>query len=100
MPVGFPALYYIVGTVLDLEPKMGQELEIQGILKTFVSRGGENGVFLDRCLKLRFTRNIRPGKPFRWLIVQGTEVIGHQIEEQWRLWAREGASRYVPREEA
>ncbi|CAI7602913.1 unnamed protein product [Penicillium pancosmium] len=74
-----PSPYYIVGTVPDLEPKTETEIEVASVMKHFLSRP-EKGVLLD--------------------IVEGTHVIGYQIEEQWRLWAGEEACQKLDREGA
>ncbi|KAJ5914818.1 hypothetical protein N7504_003701 [Penicillium tannophilum] len=80
--------YYIVGTVPDLEPKLPSELAVASMLKQFLSRAGR-GVLLDMCFKPRRTRMIELAEQLGWPCVEGTHVIGYQIEEQWRLWAGE-----------
>jgi hypothetical protein len=35
-----------------------------------------------------------------WQPVEGAEVVGHRIEEQWPLWAGDGGSGKMPKEEA
>lgn len=92
--------YYIIGTVPDSEPSTEQELEARAVLIEFLARNGEKGVLLDMCFKPRFTRHIKLGEKHGWQTVQGTDIIGHQIEEQWRLWAGEEASKRVPKKEA
>lgn len=92
--------YYIIGTVPDFEPKTEQELESKFILMKFLSRDGEKGVLLDMCFKPRLTRHIKLAENCGWQTVQGTGIIGHQIEEQWRLWAGDEVSKRVPKEEA
>lgn len=92
--------YYIVGTVPDLEPKTEQELEARAILEEFLTKEGEAGILLDMCFKPRRTRMIKLGEKHGWKTVEGTWIIGHQVEEQWRLWAGEDASRKIPKEEA
>ena len=49
----------------------------------------DKAVLLDMCFKLRRTRMIRLEESLGWPCVEGTHVIGYQIEEQWRLWAGE-----------
>ncbi|RHZ63474.1 shikimate dehydrogenase family protein [Aspergillus thermomutatus] len=80
--------YYVVGTVPDLEPKTESERAVAEILESFLVRG-EKGVLLDMCFKPRRTRTIRLAERLGWPCVEGTHVIGFQIEEQWRLWAGE-----------
>jgi quinate dehydrogenase len=93
-------VFYIVGTVPDFEPKTESELEVRSILQTFLSKDVEKGVLLDMCYKPRNTRILKLGRSLGWNVVDGTGVIGHQIGEQYRLWAGEEASRNVPLEEA
>jgi quinate dehydrogenase len=84
--------YYVVGTVPDFEPQTAEEKRAREMLEgfflqtSFVGEGAENGVFLDMCFKPRVTRQIKLARRYGWRTVEGTEIIGHQIEEQWRLW--------------
>ncbi|CAG7558159.1 unnamed protein product [Fusarium equiseti] len=78
--------YYVVGSVPDLEPKSPEELAVKASLEDFLSRP-EKGVLLDMCFKPRRTRMIKLAEEKGWHAVEGTHVIGYQIEEQWRLWA-------------
>jgi quinate dehydrogenase len=81
--------YYIVGTVPDFEPQTPEERSARGILEVLLQAEGLNGgkgVFLDMCFKPRVTRQIKLARKYGWRTVEGTEIIGHQIEEQWRLW--------------
>ncbi|KAF2499977.1 shikimate 5-dehydrogenase [Lophium mytilinum] len=83
-----PSPYYIVGTVPDFEPHTAQELEARAMLTEFLNRKeGEKGVLLDMCFKPRNTRHLKLGKAAGWMTEEGTGIIGHQLEEQWRLWA-------------
>jgi quinate dehydrogenase len=83
-----PSPYYIVGTVPDLEPTTESELAVASMLKEFLSKPTK-GVLLDMCFKPRRTRMIELAEQLGWPCVEGTHVIGYQIEEQWRLWAGE-----------
>jgi quinate dehydrogenase len=96
-----PAAFYVVGTVPDFEAKTKEEITARGILKTFLAKE-QKGVLLDMCFKPRNTRILKLGKEEGWRVIDGTGVIGHQIEEQWRLWANAGVGRMeeVPKEEA
>ncbi|KAF5664994.1 shikimate dehydrogenase [Fusarium heterosporum] len=78
--------YYIVGTVPDFEPQTAEELAVRASLDEFLSRP-EKGVLLDMCFKPRRTRMIKLAEEKGWPTVEGTHIIGYQIEEQWRLWA-------------
>ncbi|KXH68147.1 shikimate dehydrogenase [Colletotrichum salicis] len=80
--------YYVVGTVPDLEPTSASELAVRPSLEDFLSRP-EKGVLLDMCFKPRRTRMIKSAESLGWPSVEGTHVIGYQIEEQWKLWAGE-----------
>ncbi|KAF9875064.1 hypothetical protein CkaCkLH20_07330 [Colletotrichum karsti] len=80
--------YYVVGTVPDFEPKSQEELAVRASLEDFLSRT-EKGVLLDMCFKPRRTRTIKLAEGLGWPCVEGTHVIGYQIEEQWKLWAGE-----------
>ncbi|KAG8632119.1 hypothetical protein KVT40_001259 [Elsinoe batatas] len=77
---------YIVGTVPDFEPHTATEKLVVSILECFLKRQ-EKGVLLDMCFKPRRTRMIKLAESLDWHTVEGTHVIGYQIEEQWRLWA-------------
>jgi quinate dehydrogenase len=96
-----PAPFYIVGTVPDFEAKTEEEIKARDMLGTFL-RKSEKGVLLDMCFKPRNTRILKAGRGNGWRVVDGTGVIGHQIEEQWRLWASAGEEgrKDVPKEEA
>jgi quinate dehydrogenase len=83
--------YYIVGTVPDFEPQTTAEKKAREMFKVFLQgssgpEGAEKGVFLDMCFKPRVTQQIKLARRYGWRTVEGTEIIGHQIEEQWRLW--------------
>jgi quinate dehydrogenase len=98
--------YYIVGTVPDLEPKTDGEKVVAAVLEWFLENGETNttrrktGVVLDMCFKPRRTRMLRLAERLAWPVVEGTHVIGYQIEEQWRLWAGEEAVARMDREGA
>ena len=79
---------YVVGTVPDLEPKTDTEKNVAAMLRTFLERP-EKGVLLDMCFKPRRTRMIKLAENLGWPCVEGTHVIGYQIEKQWDLWAGE-----------
>lgn len=94
-----PTPYYIVGTVPDFEPSTESELAVASVLKHFLSRS-EKGVLLDMCFKPRRTRMIKLAEQLGWPCVEGTHVIGYQIEEQWRLWAGDERLQKLDREGA
>lgn len=94
-----PTPYYVVGTVPDIEPTTESELAVASILEHFLSRS-EKGLLLDMCFKPRRTRMIKLAEQLDWPCVEGTHVIGYQIEEQWRLWAGEERLQKLDREGA
>ncbi|KAL2069205.1 hypothetical protein VTL71DRAFT_15543 [Oculimacula yallundae] len=96
-----PAPFFVVGTVPDFEPKTEEEIQARAILETFLAKP-EKGMLLDMCFKPRNTRTLKLGRSSGWAVVDGTGVIGHQIKEQWRLWAHAGenGNPEVPEEEA
>jgi quinate dehydrogenase len=92
--------YYIVGTVPDFEPQTTTEKVARNILETFLRNAEVKGVLLDMCFKPRRTRILKLGVKHGWKDVDGTGIIGHQVEEQYRLWCGEEASKNVPMEGA
>jgi len=93
---------YIVGTVPDFAPVTQSEILCRDILISFLDRR-DKGVLLDMCFKPRNTRTLKMARERGWECMDGTGVIGHQIEEQWRLWAgagEEGCREKVPVKEA
>ncbi|KAH7329723.1 putative shikimate 5-dehydrogenase [Stachybotrys elegans] len=92
-------IYYIVGTVPDLEPQTDTEKLVAAMLKKILEKP-EKGVLLDMCFKPRRTRMIKLAESLGWPCVEGTHVIGYQIEEQWRLWAGEERAKKMDKEGA
>lgn len=82
---GLNTPYYIVGCVPDAVPESEAEHAVAAILQYLLSRS-DKGVLLDMCYKPRRTRIIRQAQELGWTTVDGTHVIGHQMEEQWKLW--------------
>ncbi|KUJ23213.1 quinate 5-dehydrogenase, protein [Mollisia scopiformis] len=97
---GLQSPFYIVGTVPDFEARTEEELKARAVLATFLQKE-EKGVLLDMCFKPRNTRILQMGKKHGWRTVEGTDVIGFQQEEQWRLWAGAGENgrKAVPMDE-
>jgi quinate dehydrogenase len=81
-----PSPHYIVGTVPDSVPETEPEKMAVNILNHYLAMSQERGVFLDMCFKPRVTRKIKLARKHGWPTVEGTEIIGHQIQEQYRLW--------------
>jgi quinate dehydrogenase len=98
---GLQAPYYIVGTVPDFEAKTEEEITARRIIEGLLGKE-EKGVLLDMCYKPRNTRILRLGREKGWKTVDGTGVIAHQIEEQWKLWAGAGEEdrKEVPKQKA
>jgi quinate dehydrogenase len=86
---GLETPFYIVGTVPDFEAKTPKELAVKSSLEEFLSRP-QKGVVLDMCFKPRRTRMIKAAEGAGWDTVEGTHVIGYQIEEQYTLGGRRG----------
>ncbi|KPI43336.1 Quinate dehydrogenase [Cyphellophora attinorum] len=89
------APFYVVGTVPDFAPQTETEIECAKIIETaFASaKSGSSaakGVVLDMCFKPRRTRTLKLAQRYGWVGVEGTGVIGHQINEQYRLWLTDG----------
>ncbi|KEQ78842.1 shikimate [Aureobasidium pullulans EXF-150] len=78
--------YYIVGTVPDSAPVTEAEKMAVKILDYCLASVEERGIFLDMCFKPRVTRKTKLARKHGWQTVEGTEVIGHQIQEQYRVW--------------
>jgi quinate dehydrogenase len=94
-----PEVYYIVGTVPDLEPQTETEKLVAAMLRVILEKP-QKGVLLDMCFKPRRTRMIKLAESLGWPCVEGTHVIGYQIEEQWRLWAGEDRAKAMDKEGA
>lgn len=92
--------FYIVGTVPDFEPQSSSEVEARNILIDILSTAPAKGVLLDMCFKPRRTRTLKLGEKYGWRTMEGTGIIAHQIDEQYRLWCGENESARVPRQEA
>lgn len=81
-----PVPYYIVGTVPDSRPETDSEKMTIMIFDHYLASAKERGVFLDMCFKPRITMKIKLARRYGWETVEGTEIIGHQIYEQYRVW--------------
>ncbi len=79
--------YYIVGTVPDFEPITPDEKNARETFTAFLEKAEPKGIFLDMCFKPRVTRQIKLAASKGWTTVEGIGIIGHQIHEQYRLWA-------------
>lgn len=90
---------FVVGTVPDLEPQTTSELRVAEMLKTFLKQESK-GVLLDMCFKPRRTRMIKLAESLGWPYVEGTHIIGYQIEKQYSLWVGETSSTQLDREGA
>lgn len=93
------APFYIVGTVPDFEPRTPAELSARDILEYFLKLGPK-GALLDMCFKPRRTRILKLGQCHGWTTVDGTMIIAHQIDEQYRLWCGEEKAKQIPKQGA
>lgn len=89
------APYYIIGTVPDLAPQSEPEKTAFKVFDYFMASAKTRGVFLDMCFKPIETSKIMLAKKHGWATVAGTEIIGHQIHEQYRVWFEPGTDRAV-----
>ena len=90
--------YYVVGTVPDVEPQTSAEIEVRDIVASI--QAASKGLLLDMCFKPRRTRLLKLGEKHGWKTVEGTGIIAHQVDEQYRLWCGEEDSKRIPREKA
>lgn len=81
-----PSVDFVVGTVPDFEPVTETEKQVAMMLRRLLERESK-GVLLDMCFKPRRTRMIKLAESLGWPCVEGTHVIGYQIEKQYSLWA-------------
>jgi quinate dehydrogenase len=82
--------FYIVGTVPDLAPRAESEKTAFTVFDYFLASAFSPGVFLDMCFKPLETRKIKLAKKHKWATVPGTDIIGHQIQEQYKGWFTPG----------
>jgi quinate dehydrogenase len=87
--------FYIVGTVPDLAPQSESEKTAFRVFDYFLASAAVPGVFLDMCFKPLETRKIKLARKHRWSTVLGTDVIGHQIQEQYKGWFKPGTGEEV-----
>lgn len=93
--------YYIVGTVPDFEAVTPSEKAAQGVLLHFLEVDrAEKGLLLDMCYKPRVTRHIKAAEENGWKTLDGVNIIAHQIESVWTLWAGADRAREIPLQEA
>jgi quinate dehydrogenase len=91
--------FFVVGTVPDIEPRTARERANFDILRHFFGTG-ERGVFLDMCFNPRNTRFLKLAVDYGWQTVEGINVIGWQLREQYTLWAGKEAGDNIPEEQA
>lgn len=82
---------YIVSTVPDFEPSTAAEVEARAVLVSFLSRKDAStpGFMLDMCYHPLLTQNLQLARQYGWHVIDGVQVVGHQLKEQWRLWTGE-----------
>lgn len=83
-----PSPDYIVGTVPDFKTKTASELEARNVYEEFLSKKDrpQRAVMLDMCYHPLRTGNIQLAEQYGWLVVDGVQVIGHQLQAQWKPW--------------
>ncbi|KIY03307.1 uncharacterized protein Z520_01774 [Fonsecaea multimorphosa CBS 102226] len=82
--------HWIVSTVPDFEPRTLAELEARSVYIEFLTKERPHqALMLDMCYHPLMTRNLQLAKQHGWQIVDGVQVVGHQLKEQWRLWTGE-----------
>ncbi|KAJ9626701.1 hypothetical protein H2204_009971 [Knufia peltigerae] len=89
------APFYIVGTVPDFEPQSPEEIAGRDVIEYLLSSTSEKGILLDMCFKPRRTRWLKLAEKHGWKTIEGTGIIGHQIEEQYRLWVGEDTAKRI-----
>lgn len=90
---------HIVGAVPDFEPTTPEELAIKAVLDFFLAGEGEKGVMLDMCYHpTSQTRNLKLAEGHGWRTLQGSQVVGHQVEALWRFWVGEERLKRLDRE--
>ena len=90
---------FVVGSVPDFEPQTEAERNVASILRHLLDQP-EKGVLLDMCFKPRRTRMIKLAESLGWKCVEGTHVIGYQIEKQYSLWAGDSRAKGLDKEGA
>ncbi|OAP65573.1 hypothetical protein AYL99_01545 [Fonsecaea erecta] len=81
---------WIVSTVPDFEPRTPEELKAQSVYIEFLAKERPHqALMLDMCYHPLMTRNLQLAKQHGWQIVDGVQVVGHQLKEQWRPWTGE-----------
>lgn len=93
--------FYVVGTVPDFEPKTEEERAGFEIIRYQLSNAGDTkGVFLDMCFNPRRTRFLKLAEELGWKTVEGINIIGWQLHEQYTLWAGKDVGDNIPAEKA
>jgi quinate dehydrogenase len=90
---------YIVSAVPDIEPRTESEIEAAEIVQSFLRSPTLKGAVLDMCFNPRKTRLLKAAKEYGWQTVEGIDVIGYQLDQQYKLWAGEEREK-VPHEKA
>lgn len=80
----------IVGSIPDHEAKTTEEKAVKAILDYFLTAAESKGVIVDMCYHPSpRTRNLKLAEAHGWQTVEGTQVVGHQVEALWRSWVPE-----------
>ena len=89
---------YIVSAIPDFEPRTESEIEVSKILRYFLA--SRKGAILDMCYNPRRTRVLKAAREHGWQTVEGINVIGYQLDQQYKLWVGEEKAKLIPHEEA
>ncbi|OAL39638.1 hypothetical protein AYO20_01035 [Fonsecaea nubica] len=85
-----PCPQWIVSTVPDFEPRTSGEIQARAVYVQFLTKERPpHACMLDMCYHPLPTRNLRLAEEHGWPIVDGVQVVGHQLKEQWRPWTGE-----------
>lgn len=95
-----PPPYYVVGSIPDEEPTSSEECEVFNIVDRFLSHVEEKGILLDMCYKPRRTRLLGIAEQHSWKSIEGFVMVGHQLQEQYRLWCGDEVASRLPLHQA
>ncbi|KAK0488554.1 hypothetical protein IW261DRAFT_1414080 [Armillaria novae-zelandiae] len=79
------APFYVVGCIPNNTPATEGEKSARAVAANLF-RTERPGVFLDMCFKPRVTQLVEIAESRGWVTIDGIEVLGLQLLEQWRLW--------------
>ncbi|EXJ73828.1 uncharacterized protein A1O5_03590 [Cladophialophora psammophila CBS 110553] len=82
---------WVVSTVPDFEPRTPAEIQARSVYTEFLAKKERppQARMLDMCYHPLLTRTLQLAKQYGWFAVDGIQVVGHQLKEQWRPWTGE-----------